>query len=127
MLQEALGAADANLLSKIEENNRLQQKLVDLRSKLRIRSQITTALSELDNEIDVLSNQHHLVVPNSYTKIYHAYDAVDVEKIKESLNRFSRDERDDFSTQGDTVEVETSMQKLVRVIACGSSLPLSAE
>jgi DNA repair exonuclease SbcCD ATPase subunit len=134
MLQEALSAAEANLLSKVEENERLQNHLVQLLSKLRIRSQMTKALSELDNDIEEISNQDYLVVSNSYSKIYQACDAaIDVEQIKESLNRFvvdERDEKEEFSTEGETIEVETPMKKmkeLVGVLACGSSLPLSAE
>ena len=60
-----------------------------------------------------------------------ACDAIDKDKIEESLNRCNIDERDDFATQteqGEEIEVETGMKKMVRaakMMACGSSLPLS--
>ena len=132
MAQEAISAAEANLSSKVEQHNLLQTKLVNLLSKLQVRSKMTQALSELDNDIAELSDQDgHIVVQESCTQIYQACDAIDVEKIKESLSPRNMiiDERDDFPVQEAEVEKETSMtmKKLASMMACGASLPLAAE
>ncbi|KAL7499516.1 hypothetical protein ACHAWT_008123 [Skeletonema menzelii] len=126
MLQEALNSAETNLIAKVEDNGRLRTKLVDLLSKLQMRSKITKALSELDNDIADLSDQGIIMVPDS-SKPYQTCHTIDVDKIEESLKRLHTEQRDDFSVEEAEVEVETTMTKLAKVMACGDSLPLCAE
>lgn len=130
VLQEAISATDAKLSTKLEENNRLNTKLAALLSKMEVRSKMTKALSELDNDIANL-NQDMPAVPESNKMIYQDCDAfphvLDVEMIKESLSHLQTEKRDDNPAQEAEVEVDTPMKQLARVMACGATLPLSAE
>ena len=128
VFQEALTAANENLSSKVEENNRLQNNLVDLLSKLQVRSKMTKALCDLDKDIAEISNRDGLKVPDSYaSQIYQACDAIDVDQITKSLNHVHVEERDDSPEQAAEIKVNDPMKMLASVLACGGTMPLSAE
>ena len=121
MMQEALNAAEAKLSATVEENSRLHTKLVDLLSKLQLRSKMTKALSELDDDIADLSDHGGILVVPDSSKTYQTCHAIDVDKIEESLNHLHTEQRDDFSVQEAEVEVDTTMNKLANVMACGTA------
>ncbi len=127
VLQEAISAADAKLSAKLEENNRLNTKLAALLTKLEVRSKMSKALSELDNDIAKL-NTDMPAVPDSHKMMYQDCDAFDVEMIKETLSsHLHTEKRDDHPAQEAEVDVDTPMKQLARVMACGATFPLSAE
>lgn len=127
VLQEAISAADAKLSLKLEENNRLNTKLAALLSKLEVRSKMSKALRELDNDIAKL-NKDMPAVPESHKMIYQDCDAFDVEMIKETLSsHLHTEKRDDNPSQEAEVDVDTPMKQLARIMACGATIPLSAE